>query len=74
MPQYIDIIVEGGVVQEVLGYIPRDITVRVIDYDIEGGDPEDTVESPHDKKNRCFLSEYEGSATVRKFKSKKVKK
>lgn len=37
----IDVIVEGGVVQEVLG-IPKDTIVRVIDYDTDGAADNET--------------------------------
>ncbi len=53
----IDIIIEGGVVQEVLN-IPKGMSVRVIDYDTEGGDGEDLSVSPYDEKNKCYITEW----------------
>ncbi len=52
----IDVIVEGGVIQDVLN-VPKGITVRVIDYDIDGADPEHLSPSPYDD-NEAIISEY----------------
>lgn len=53
----IDIIMEGGVIQEVLN-IPKGMSVRVIDYDTDGADPLDLSVSPYDEKNKCYISEW----------------
>jgi hypothetical protein len=55
----IDVIVEGGIIQEVRN-IPKGVTVRVIDYDIEGT-TDDLKESPYDPEQQCLINEWEAA-------------
>jgi hypothetical protein len=54
----IRILVEGGVVHEVL-HVPPDIQVTILDYDTEGADEESLGISPVDGK-LCAISRYFG--------------
>ncbi len=56
----IDVIVEGGVIQEIL-HIPSGIKVRVIDFDIEGSS--ETQPSPYDSEHECLLSTWYGASS-----------
>ncbi len=55
-PTVIDVIVEGGVIQDIIG-IPKGVTVRTIDYDIEGSDPDRLSPSPCGD-GECILGEW----------------
>lgn len=51
-PNQIIVTVDGGVIQDI-SYIPKGVTVKVIDYDVEGGDPENFTRIPQtDDKGR----------------------
>ena len=40
------VIMEGGVIQNVLADDPDIVDVVVVDYDVDGGDPENTTQVP----------------------------
>jgi hypothetical protein len=49
----IQVIVEGGVVQDVL-HVPANIEVHVLDHDIEGAAPERLKPNPIDGRPCCI--------------------
>lgn len=55
MKNKITILVHGGLVQDIIG-IPKDVEVEVLDYDIEGADPDNF--SQDEDGNDCVKSVY----------------
>ncbi len=51
----IDVIVEGGVIQDIIG-IPAGVEIQVIDHDTEGTPFNELTESPYDKEEMCVLT------------------